>query len=151
MSKLINITASLASTGKKDSVSYTKAETTLATHAILCLMVAIGKVDADDPRVAEVPDPVIEAVNGVWEENKDKGLGVPNLARRVYTVLTEDKFEKDGETIKALDATNFPKRRDYTSIGLIFRGALTSLKCCTPAEVESAFPSYWKGKKAKKA
>lgn len=146
MSKPVLITASLASTGKKDGVSYTKAEQALAGNILLAVLAAGQHIPAD--KAKDVPEDVVETLAEVWEENKEKGLGVPNLARRIYGRLESTHFE--GEQNTPVDATNWPKRRDYTSIGLIFRGQLKALKVVDAKTADAMFPAYYKAKGAKK-
>lgn len=150
MSKpILTINASLASTGKKDGVSYTKSESELAKKVLLAILAAGQHIPAD--KAKDVPEDVVDTLATVWEENSDKGLGVPNLARRMYGRLEATHFTGEKDNLVSSDPTNWPKRRDYTSIGLILRGALKDLKVIDNKVVDEMFPTYYgKDKKAAK-
>lgn len=140
----LNISASLASTGKRGGTSYTKAEKSTAQQVILGLLIAAGHVDGDHEKVNDISEEVVVAIGETVEENAGNDLGIPNLARRAYNKVASVHFEEDGSPV---DSDNWPKKRDYTSIGLIFRGALKDLKVVDQATVDTMFPTYYKNKK----
>ena len=143
MSNLPSIKASLNSTGgKKGGTPYTKAEKGTARHIILGLLVAAGHVGGDHAEVDNIPEEVVVAIGETIEENEGNELGVPNLARRAYTKCQNSHFEDENN--EPIDAANWPKKRDYTSIGLIFRTQLQELKVLDAATIDEMFPSYWK-------
>lgn len=148
LSKL-SITASLNSTGKKGGTPYTDAEKSTARQVLLGLLIATGNAPGDHAEVDSISEEVVVAISTAVEENEGNELGVPNLARRAYSKVQNAHFE--GDDNEPIDAINWPKKRDYTSIGLIFRKQLNELKVLPASTVDEMFPSYWKskGKKGK--
>lgn len=110
---------SLTSTGKKGA-PYTDAEK--ATAKAVALAVLIAAETAPVERESEVPQDVIEAFTAVEETEEYKD--VPDLMRRVYRHIESSHFDEEGNSD---DSENWPKVRDWTSVGLMFRKALLSL------------------------
>lgn len=141
---------SLTSTGRSKGVGYTDAEKGTARHICLAVLIAAGLVDDESGELeGSIPSDVIAGIGSVETEGK----GLPNICRAVYRQVEASHFagEKKDEP---LDEENWPKVRDYTSVGLIFRKALKALnadlKVLTDKQVDEAFPRYVskKGKKA---
>lgn len=109
---------SLSNSKDTSKVSYTKEELNLASQIATACMAGIGVIDADD---VEVDDAIVELLQ---EEAQNHSKAGP-LCRAVYRLIERSKFEVvDDETLRALEPSNFPKPRDYTSITLLFRKAL---------------------------
>lgn len=139
---IASIDASFESNGKGKGTPYTTNEKSTARQVILCLLVAVGEVARDHEEIEEITPETLTAVNGTIEDHKQDGLGIPNLARRAYTRIQNAHVDENGVTD---DAKGWPKRRDYTSIGLIFRGATKGLT--SQERIDTMFPRYQAKKK----
>lgn len=136
----------LNSTGKSKGTSYTNTEKATAKAILLGVLIASGHLADENGEIEkEIPADVVKAI----EEAAQPGRGVPNICRAAYRQLEATHFEGD-KNEKPLDASNWPKVRDYTSVGLIFRGQLKAVnkahKCLTDEEADKVFPAYRKKK-----
>lgn len=141
----LNITASLKSTGKSNGTPYTATEHSLGKQIMLGLLIAAGHVEGDHPEAANISEEAVVAIGETIEENDGHNLGIPNLARRAYTKVQNAHLDDQGNST---DPEAFPKKRDYTSIGLILKKGVKALKVVGDDQVEVMFPKYGKAKKA---
>ena len=135
------LTLDLVGSSRK-SVEYTAAEKLLALQILSLVTLALGRTVA-----IQVPNPQEEAMTAAMMEEAAEGGSVPGLCRALFNRLVSDKFEKTDSGHIALDEKNFPKVRDWTSIGLLFRGAAQSKELkgsYTQAEIDQMFKAYWK-------
>ena len=131
----------LIGSGRKGE-PYTKGEQKLAVDVLTQVTGLLGRPVVGTP---EIPDEVQVAISEVSETaNKS----VVSICRAAFSKVADAHFDDDGV---ALEPTKFPKKRDWTSIGLLFRHAAThpQLKgAYTQVEIDSMFKAYWKKKTA---
>lgn len=139
----LSINASLKSTGKSNGTPYTDTERTTGKHIMLGLLIAAGHVEPDHAEAANISEEAIVAISETIEETEGQNLGIPNLARRAYTKIQNAHLDDNGQPT---DPEAFPKKRDYTSIGLILKKAVKDLKVVGDDQVNTMFPTYGKAK-----
>lgn len=132
------------SSGKKGT-KYTETERKTAFHVGVCVLLAASVIDDPEGKLEEqVPQEIVEAFIEV--EAKKEYTSLSNLMRLVYKAIVDTKF--DGDDDIPTDEANWPKKRDWMSVTLIFRKALLSLKDKKVNEmVDEAFKTYRKSSK----
>lgn len=133
----LSLNASLASTGKKNGVSFTDTEKNTAKGVSLAVLIAIGKTDADHDKVSLVTDEITEAVVAAASEEY---ADIPALMKKAYRNIQKANVEASTE--------GWPKVRDPSSIQLIFRNALKDLKVVDETTIDSMFKRYGAKKSA---
>lgn len=127
----LSLNASLASTGKRNGTSYTDTEKNTAKGVSLAVLIAIGKTDSNHEKVSLITDEITEAVvSAASEEYAD----IPALMKKAYRELQKANLEAKTE--------GWPKKRDPSSIQLIFRNALKELKVVDEKTIDSMFKRY---------
>lgn len=131
----------IALTGSgRSGVPYTEAEKNLALMVLTQMTGLVGR-EVIDP--VDITDEVVVAVSEAAEEAEKPT--VAGICRAAYNRVSDAHFN-DGN---ATEPTKFPKERDWTSIGLLFRNAAShkSLsKAYSKEEVNEMFKAYWKKK-----
>ena len=134
---LVNL-SHIALTGSgRSGVPYTNSEHKLALDILTQVTGMLGRPVVGTP---EISDEVQAAIGEAVETSKD----VVGICRSAFNKVADAHFDDDGNPT---EVGKFPKKRDWTSIGLLFRHAASDKQlkgAYTAAEIDSMFKAYWK-------
>lgn len=120
---------SLVSTGKKNGTGYTEQEYGLARQIAIAAFVSLGQIPSDDDRAKELTDETVEVFTAAASE---EFADIPSLMRKIYREVEKSNVGSEG----------FPKRRDPSSINLIFRKSIGKLNIVDDNTLNQMFKRY---------
>ena len=142
---------SIAPTATSHGVEYTAAEKTFLAAAVTAALILADATVPKPVHDKEVAAMVSAKIDAMIAEKADRQPDIVSVVSACYRDKAKGHIAEQtaaGKTPKEIEATDFPKVRDPTSIRLLTREALTAVGC---ADIQNEVaPKYGNGKNAKK-